>query len=190
MNSNIFHEWFQNMQQLLEEPMTCVIVMNNASYHCVQVGDVPKSNTRKADVRKWLNEKGVDFSPVKTLAELREKVKNTKPREKRYQLDEMALKMDHKVIRLPPYHCQYNQIELIWAQVKGEIATKNTSFKLADDEKLMHEAIDAVTPDDRAKCVKHSERRIKDGFRNCVMEPVIMTSNFNDSSYSSEEDDF
>lgn len=27
--------------------------------------------------------------------------------------------MGHTVLRLPPYHCQYNAIELIWAQVKG-----------------------------------------------------------------------
>jgi len=49
--------------------------------------------------------------------------------------------MGHEVIRLPPYHCQYNPIELIWAQVKGEVVTKNSTFKIADVEKLMHEAI-------------------------------------------------
>lgn len=39
---------------------------------------------------------------------------------------------------------QYNPIELIWAQVIGEVATKNTTFRLADVEKLMYEAIDSV----------------------------------------------
>jgi transposase len=46
------------------------------------------------------------------------------PREKKYKLDAVALKMGHEVVRLPPYHCQYNPIELIWAQVKGEVAKK------------------------------------------------------------------
>ena len=155
MNSQIFHDWFQNMLQLLEE--SCVIVMDNAPYHSVLVENVPKSNTKKSDVQKWLSEKGIDFSPTETMAELREKVKMSKPREKRYQLDELAYQMGHEVIRLPPYHCQYNPIELIWAQVKGEVATKNTTFKIADVEKLMHEAIDAVTIGNWEKCVRHAE---------------------------------
>lgn len=44
------------------------------------------------------------------------------------------------VARLPPYHCQYNSIELIWAQVKGEVAKNNTTFKFDDVEKLLHKA--------------------------------------------------
>ncbi|VVC41363.1 Ribonuclease H-like domain [Cinara cedri] len=88
------------------------------------------------------------------LTELEKKVKMAKSREKRYQLDELAYQMGHEVIRLPPYHCQYNPNELIWAQVKGEIATK-TTFKMADVEKLMHEAIDAVTKENWEKCVRH-----------------------------------
>ncbi|CAH4037998.1 unnamed protein product [Pieris brassicae] len=30
----------------------------------------------------------------------------------------LAYGRGHEVITLPPYHCQYNSIELIWAQVK------------------------------------------------------------------------
>jgi len=55
--------------------------------------------------------------------------------------------MGHEVVRLPPYHCQYNPIELIWAQVKGDVAKKNVSFKIADVEKLVNEALDGVTVD-------------------------------------------
>lgn len=192
MNSQIFHDWFQNMLQLLDEP--CVIVMDNAPYHSVLVENVPKSNTKKSDVQKWLSEKGIDFSPTETLAELREKVKMAKPREKRYQLDELAYQMGHEVIRLPPYHCQYNPIELIWAQVKGEVATKNTTFKIADVEKLMHEAIDAVTTENWEKCVRHAEQLQnkdfeKEGFRDCILEPIILTIDPNDSDCSSSEDE-
>jgi len=67
----------------------------------------------------WLKENGVEFDSFETLGELRERVKHLKPKDKRYELDEIALQMGHDVIRLPSYHCQYNPIELIWAQVKG-----------------------------------------------------------------------
>jgi len=53
--------------------------------------------------------------------------------------------MCHEVIQLPPYHCQYNPIELIWAQVKNKVATKNNTFKLVDIKKLTHEALDSIT---------------------------------------------
>lgn len=35
--------------------------------------------------------------------------------------------MGHVVIGLPPYHCQYNSVELIYVQFKGEVA-KNMFF--------------------------------------------------------------
>lgn len=96
------------MQQILEAP--CVIVMDNAPDHSVLVENVPKSNTKKTDVQKWLNEKCIDFSHSETLAELTEKIRIAKPRKKRYWLDELAYQMGHEVVRIPPYHCQYNPI--------------------------------------------------------------------------------
>ena len=50
-----------------------------------------------------------------------------------------------QVESMPPYHCQYNPIELIWAQVKRYVANKNTTFRLADIELLAHEALDGTT---------------------------------------------
>jgi len=82
------------------------------------------------------------------LSELRERVKQLISTYKRYELDEIALEKGHEVIRLPPYNCQYNPIELIWAQVKGEVAKKNNTFKMANVEKLAHAAMDAVTQED------------------------------------------
>ena len=52
-----------------------------------------------------------------------------KVKAKIYELDAIALEKGHNVIHLPAYYCQYNPIELIWAQVKGYVAT----FKIADE---------------------------------------------------------
>uniref|UniRef100_A0A2S2Q7H4 Tc1-like transposase DDE domain-containing protein n=1 Tax=Sipha flava TaxID=143950 RepID=A0A2S2Q7H4_9HEMI len=57
-----------------------------------------------------------------------ERLKLLIPLFKRYELDEIACSMGHEVIRLPPYHCQYNPIELIWAQVKSEVAKKKITL--------------------------------------------------------------
>jgi len=115
MNATIFKKWFIDILNNLEEP--CVIVMDNASYHSVLSVNYPKSNAIKSSVQQWLREKEVDFFPLETLSELRERVKSLIPKEKIYELDEIALQIGHEVVRLPPYHCQYNPIELIWAQV-------------------------------------------------------------------------
>ncbi|XP_060846494.1 uncharacterized protein LOC132926185 [Rhopalosiphum padi] len=120
MNGEVFKEWFIQLLKNLEEPS--VIVMDNALYHSILRDKYPKSNWRKAEVQHWLNEKNIEFHPLETLPELRQKVKNLLPREKKYELDDIAIEMGHEVIRLPPYHCKYNPIELIWAQVKGQVA--------------------------------------------------------------------
>jgi len=98
--------------------------------------------------------------------------------------------MGHEVIRLPPYHCQYYPIELIWAQVKGEVATKNNTFKMADVEKLAHVKMDAVTWKDWEKCVAHAkkiqEHNRKEILRDVMLQPVIITLRDNDSDWGDE----
>lgn len=101
--------------------------------------------------RKW-----TDFSPLETLCELRERVKSLIPKEKTYELDEIAFQMGHEVVRLPPYHCQYNPIEFIWAQVKGKVTKNNTTFKFDDVEKLLNNALDSVSVENWKKCTDHS----------------------------------
>uniref|UniRef100_A0A2S2NKR6 Tc1-like transposase DDE domain-containing protein n=1 Tax=Schizaphis graminum TaxID=13262 RepID=A0A2S2NKR6_SCHGA len=176
----------------LEEPS--VIVMDNASYHSQLKDNFPKSNCRKAVVEEWLKNKNIEFSPLERLSELRERVKQLIPMYKRYELDEIALEMGHEVIRLPPYHCQYNPIELIWAKVKGEVAKNNNTFKMADVEKLAHAAMDAVTQEDWAKCVAHAEKiqnqdNEKEILRDVMLEPIIITLRDDDSDWSDEHDD-
>jgi transposase len=48
-------------------------------------------------------------------------------------------------VRQPPYNCQYNPIKLVWAQVKCEMADKNTTFRLSDFDILMNTALDNNT---------------------------------------------
>ncbi|KAL4084185.1 hypothetical protein QTP88_028015 [Uroleucon formosanum] len=52
----------------------------------------------------------------------------------------------------------YNPIELIWAQVKSEMAKKIDTFKMVDVERLTNEALDSVSKSDWEKCVEHAEK--------------------------------
>lgn len=163
MNYEVFKGWFIKMLQNLNEPS--VIVMDNASYHSGSSEDNPKSNSK----RKIL------------------------PQEKKYELDEMALSMGHEVVRLPLHHCQYNPMELIWAQVKEKVAEKNATFKIADVEKLVHDALDSVTVDDWKNYTNHCHKLqdddyVKEGLREQILEPIILTISPDDSSDSGEDE--
>lgn len=42
-----------------------------------------------------------------------------------------------RIFRLPPYHCEFNAIELAWAMVKSYVKKNNLTFKLADVKQLL-----------------------------------------------------
>jgi len=188
----MFKSWFTQMLNNLKEPS--VVIMDNASYHSTLIDNYPKSNTKKTDVPDWLTKKNIKFSPLETLAEPKMRVKALIPTEKKYELDQLALEMGHEVVRLPPYHCQYNPIKLIWAQVKGQVAKNNTTFKMSDLERLTHEALDSVTQQDWEKCVRHAEElQDKDNekkiMRDTMLEPIIMTLLPDDSDWDDSDDE-
>lgn len=193
MNSDAYELWFEEMLRHLKE--SCVIVMNNTPHHLRVIKEYPKSNSKKSDLQKWLREKSVDFSPFETLCELRERVKLLVPKEKKYKLDHIALTMGHEVVRLPPYHCQYNPIHQIWTHVAGQVAGKKSKFKISDIEILVNNALVSVSMKDWERYVNHcnkiqEEDLIKEGLRDDILEPIITTINPDDSNASEDDDDY
>ena len=73
----------------------------------------------------------------------------------KYAVDEMVAQHGITILRLPPYHCELNPIELIWAQVKGHVAQNNKTFKLTDVRNLFQEGIQKITATEWSKCVSH-----------------------------------
>lgn len=53
--------------------------------------------------------------------ELFELIKAAAPPQNLFRIDQMLRLADHTVLRLPPYMCELNPIELIWSQIKGYI---------------------------------------------------------------------
>ncbi|KAL0902501.1 hypothetical protein ABMA27_000355 [Loxostege sticticalis] len=51
-------------------PEKAVIVMDNASYHNTRSSTIPTSNSRKADMQKWLTENGIPFDEQARRIEL------------------------------------------------------------------------------------------------------------------------
>ena len=122
MNGDTFKAWFVNQFLPYIAPRS-VIVMDNAPYHSVLIDKAPTTRTRKGEIVDWLQRHNIPHNSSNTRLELLELVKqDAASKEKQYELDLIAQEKGHRVVRLPPYHCQYNPIELIWAQVKGYVA--------------------------------------------------------------------
>lgn len=105
----------------------------------------------------------------------------------------MAKEKGVTVLRLPPYHCELNPIELIWAQVKGYVASKNKSFKLSEIKSLLPEALESITAEKWQSCIKHVEEEEKkmrrlDGIIDDMVEQFIINVGAS-SSEESEDDD-
>ena len=189
MNAETFEKWF--IQDFLPYlPPASYIVMDNASYHSRLRDKPPTTSSRKAEITAWLSEKNIPFQAKETRNELLEKVRANRS-DKIYVLDSIALEKVHNVIRLPAYHCQYNPIELVWAQVKGFVAERNTTFKIADTEILVNEAIDNIAVSAWENCVRHAEKIQEDDFNrellvDTALEPIII--NLQDDTSQSEDE--
>lgn len=88
-------------------------------------------------------------------------VKQHKPRPI-YALDELLGENGHTVVRLPPYHCDLNPIELIWAIAKKEVSAHNVGTR--DVKLLMEEAFSSITAENWKSCCQHVKKIEKDYF--------------------------
>jgi transposase len=96
--------------------MKCVTVMENAPYHSVKIDKPPTMSSKKENLQKWLKDHNIHLLSLKnnfgTLPHL------TGENWNKYEIHEILKAEGHEVLRLPPYNCQYNLIELAWADCK------------------------------------------------------------------------
>lgn len=165
MNATVFESWF--FDTLLPSiPQGATIVMDNAPYHSRILNKPPTSSSTKAEMISWLKARGVPFPDNLLKVELYALVRLQKPPTPTYVIDKKASELGFKVIRLPPYHCHYNPIEMVWANLKNYVKVRNTTFKLADIENLFRESVVNFTSDMWTKYVDHVEKLIDEDWRN------------------------
>ncbi|KAJ8953023.1 hypothetical protein NQ318_015385 [Aromia moschata] len=146
MTSEIFEELFKEIL-IPNLERNSVIVLDNASYHSKQIEKIPNKSSKKADIQKFLNSHGVQYDKKDKKEQLLDLVKKSNFK-KRYVIDELAKDHGHTVLRLPPYYCIFNPIELIWSQLKRAVRRNNTFPKF--DKKvidLIRTEVDKITPE-------------------------------------------
>ncbi|KAG6956734.1 hypothetical protein JG687_00010423 [Phytophthora cactorum] len=99
----------------------CRIHMDGASYHKNISNKNPTMNSNRAEMHRWLTERGASFSVKETKSDLMLWI--TLPKEKPKYKDQLIASLHgHFLLNMPPYHPELQPIELIWAMVKGRIA--------------------------------------------------------------------
>lgn len=190
MTGDVFEAWFAQILGRLDEHS--VVVMDNASYHSRKTEKVPNSGTKKADIQCWLTSKSITYEVDMVRAELLQLVRQAAVTPT-YVVDEMAKQQNRVVLRLPPYHCEFNPIELIWGQIKGEVARNNTTFKMKDLHPLFAQAVGNVSAENWKNAIRHAQGEEEklwrlDDLMDIVVEPLIINVGDDSSSSESESD--
>ena len=156
MDGECFTTWFTT-HLLPNIPPHSIIVMDNAPYHSMVEDKVPTltNGGKKSEMQSWLRRHEVDFDSKMIRAELHQLIQAHKPAHPQYVIDRIAAENGHTVVRLPPYHCELNPIELMWAQVKGGVAQKNVTFTMSQIKILLEGEINLVTAENWAKACNH-----------------------------------
>ena len=96
----------------------------------------------------------------------------------------------HTVLRLPPYHCDLNSIELIWWQLKRYVAANNVTFK-PDVQKLTERAFKTITAERWRSVCEHVKKIEADYWtRDNLCESEIEKFVVNLEEDSSREEDW
>ena len=98
---------------------------------------LPTKSSNKSELLAFLEKYQVATAAGATNKELWEEVqivmeaRGGRDALKRYLTDEFAATLGVLIVRLPPYHCQFSPIELVWNQLKSHLRTAGkTSDKL------------------------------------------------------------
>ena len=113
INTESYEKYYENICKLLKP--NSVIIIDNANYHSRNAEDFPVSKWRKAQFQSWLTENKISFKPDVLRSELWTLCKKYRTDKTSKVIGNIAKKYGHEMIRLPPYHCDLNAIELIWA---------------------------------------------------------------------------
>ena len=197
MNGTVFENWVEN-KLLPSLDVPSVVIMDNASYHTRKDPETsaPNMSNKLQEMRNWLTHRGIKFpekGPGSYKKDLLVIINEHKPQQL-YIADKMIEQHGHQVLRLPPYHCQFNPIELLWGIIKNDVASNNTEFKLDAMRKLTDDAISKVSLETIQKSFRHAEKIeneywLKDGLHAApVIDPIIINTQQDSSDeYTSYE---
>src|SRR5699024_249696 len=119
---------------------------------------------------------------------------------KKYKIDQLIEQSGHRVLRLPPYNCQYNAIEYVWGFLKSyynkNILGSSSGKKLERVKQMWLQALLQFTPNMWQNSIAHCEQVMKDDWVKLMgnaplagIPPIIIQLSESDSEWDSESSD-
>ena len=145
-------------------------IVNNVYEFCCIERDhckrFPRAQQLILKLNSWLLNNQINFDQDMVKAEFLELVKKNLEATM-YTVDKMAGERGHQVVRLADchrtYHCTFNPIEIIWAQLKGFVRSHNRTGRQADIMRLVEMTVETMTPHYWEKCRQHV-LKIEEGY--------------------------
>ncbi|XP_050305313.1 uncharacterized protein LOC126742623 [Anthonomus grandis grandis] len=199
MNRKNFENWFKT-QLVPNLPPKSFIIMDNASYHSGLLEEIPRKSWTKQRLTEWLKKKNIGFPEKAMKDKIWSIARRNCPSEKKYFLDEYVKPLGHKILRLPPYHCQFNAIEMVWSECKQKYDQYISNFKGSPSEVLTtwERVINEISIDHWQKYVFHTEKVIEKAWEAIQVcdaydiLPLVITTDKDDddniSDFSSDSD--
>lgn len=100
-------------------------------------------NLVKRDIQEWFRKNCNEYYRTEPVHILPLHFTPYTSRENVYELDQIANEMGHVVIILHPCHWKCKPIELVRADVKGEVTQHTNTLRLSDVERLVNEVTDS-----------------------------------------------
>lgn len=196
MNRQNFERWFKT-QFVPNLKRKSLIIMDNASYHSGLEEENPTKSWTKQKLISWLKLKNIDFPEKSMKDQIWSIVAMNKPLIKKYHLDEYVKQFGHKILRIPPYHCQYNAIEMVWSVCKRKYDEQIVSTHSTPDEiiETWNKVLKEVNAESWKKYVQHVENLIKESWETAKqwdtsdIEPLIINIELEDTTDDSNTDD-
>ncbi|KAJ4433783.1 hypothetical protein ANN_16095 [Periplaneta americana] len=158
MTGEVFENWFKTrLLQNLPRDKKCVIVMDNASYHSKQAIKFPTLKSSVKDIINFMQYHKMPVPhPIPIKAAMMQTIRKANIN-KTYIVDELATSYGHEVLRLPPYHCVLNPIELVWARLKSHVRKNNTTPTLSASVcEHLREGVENINSNLWSSCVDHT----------------------------------
>lgn len=193
MNTEMFIKWLkEKLLPHLSEPS--VIVLDNAPYHSEILNKPPRQSWTVGKIKDWLLKENIAFPEYALKSELLNIAKRHEP-PPIYIVDDIIHSFGHQVLRLPPYHCEFNPIEHIWGISKTYYNNHIGITGYSDEavQQIWKQALDTATPDVWQKSIKKCEELIDNWWarENRINEinPIIIRPNdVSDTSSESDHD--
>ncbi|VDK44867.1 unnamed protein product [Cylicostephanus goldi] len=130
MDHVVFEDWVREAiprMRIVAAGRPLALILDNAPYHSRQLEKIPNRSSKKAEIEGYLRAHNVTVGSNATKNDLLEELRHFIASRggidalRSYAVDTICGEHGIAVIRLPPYHCILNPIEMCWSQMKAHL---------------------------------------------------------------------